>query len=78
METKSCYPHARELLFDNCIAKQDPDRLLNCAEVAYLLHVSVYTIRGWVFDRKIPHLKAGKSVRFVWADVLRWAQIRET
>jgi excisionase family DNA binding protein len=34
--------------------------------------VSIHTVRGWVYQRKIPYLKAGKIVRFIWADVLQW------
>jgi len=56
-------------LFENLIGD---DRLLSCAEVAERMGVSIHTVRGWVHRRKIPFLKAGKAVRFIWADVLRW------
>jgi len=58
-------------VFDNC---RDDDRLLDYAEIAHRMNVSIHTVRGWVYQRKIPYLKAGKSVRFIWADVLRWLQ----
>ena len=59
-------------IFDNHIAIND--RLLSYAEVAQRMGVSIHTVRGWVHQRRIPFLKAGKSVRFMWADVLQWLQ----
>ena len=69
-----CAPESNSVvrLVDNQIA--EGIRLLNCGEISQRLGVSIHTVRGWVFDRKIPHLKVGKLVRFVWADVMRWAQ----
>jgi len=55
-------------------SKADSDRLLTYSEVAHRMNVSVHTVRGWVYQRRIPHLKAGRSVRFVWAHVLQWLQ----
>jgi excisionase family DNA binding protein len=57
-------------LCDNSIAIND--RLLSYADVAERMGVSIHTVRGWVYQRKIPYLKAGKIVRFIWADVLQW------
>jgi len=58
-------------LFDSLIEK---DRLLSYREIADRIGVSIHTVRGWVYKRQIPFLKAGKSVRFLWADVLSWLQ----
>lgn len=63
---------ASSAIFDNHIAIND--RLLSYAEVAQRIGVSIHTVRGWVYQRKIPYLKAGKVVRFIWGDVLRWLQ----
>jgi excisionase family DNA binding protein len=59
-------------LCDNSIAISD--RLLSYADVAERMGVSIHTVRGWVYQRKIPYLKAGKIVRFIWADVMQWLQ----
>ncbi len=60
------------LLIENFITNDN--RLLSYAEVAQRMGVSIHTVRGWVHQRRIPFLKAGKSVRFMWADVLQWLQ----
>ena len=57
-------------IFDNSIE----NRLLSYAEVAHRIGVSIHTVRGWVYKRQIPYLKAGKVVRFIWADVMQWLQ----
>ncbi len=64
-------PQPGQTIFENLIGD---DRLLSYAEVARRMGVSIHTVRGWVYQRKIPFLKAGKSVRFIWADVLQWLQ----
>ena len=39
-------------------------RLLNVGEAAQYLGVSVDTLHKWVQFRKIPHVKAGRALRF--------------
>lgn len=39
------------------------DLLLTVPEVAQCLRVSVSTVRTWIFDRRIEHIKLGSSVR---------------
>lgn len=69
-------PSKEGSLFDNKIEARvkGDDRLLGYQEIAQRMGVSIHTVRGWVYQRKIPYLKAGKSVRFIWADVLLWLQ----
>ena len=50
------------------------DELLTPEEVAKLLKVPRGTIYKWVHQRKIPHLKVGKHLRFVKAEVLEWVE----
>jgi excisionase family DNA binding protein len=40
------------------------ETLLTYEEAAELLSVSPVTLRKWVLERRIPHYKLGKSVRF--------------
>jgi excisionase family DNA binding protein len=43
---------------------QLPKRLLTIQEVAELTGVSVTTLYKWVSQRKIPHIKMGRLVKF--------------
>lgn len=45
------------------------ERLLRTEEVAEILCVAPMTIRTWVFKRRIPFVKLGKSVRFRREDI---------
>lgn len=42
--------------------------------VAELLHVKESTIRKWVADMQIPHLRLGKTIRFRKTEVLQWLE----
>ena len=48
------------------------ERLLTAAEIAERLNVP----KGWPLEQAragtIPHVKLGRYVRFVWADVEEW------
>ena len=37
-------------------------RLLSIDEAAARLGVSKYTLRGWLFQRRLPHVKLGRRV----------------
>jgi len=37
---------------------------LKIQEAAGFLSVSVSTLYGWVYQRRIPHIKVGRAVRF--------------
>ena len=50
------------------------EHLITTAEVAELLSVKPATIRFWVYQRRIPHMKLGGAVRFDRAEVLAWAR----
>ena len=41
-----------------------PKRLMTIQEVAELTGVSVTTLYKWVSQRKIPHIKMGRLVKF--------------
>ena len=47
-------------------------RLLDVAEAAARLGVTVRFVRRLVAERRIPYVKVGKFVRFDPADVERW------
>ena len=47
--------------------------LWNAQEAARFLSVSTKTIRSWQYAHCMPFLKIGGTVRFVPADIRRWA-----
>jgi excisionase family DNA binding protein len=52
------------------------ERMLNSAEIADMLGMSVSTIRKWVHYGFIPHVKLGRAVRFREKDVEAWIEER--
>jgi len=50
------------------------DGLLNKRQVAVKLGVSKRTVDVWMRAKRLPYVKAGKSVRFYWPDVLEKLQ----
>jgi len=50
----------------------ETQRLLSVREVAKFLRVSVPTIYGWVYMRRIPFLKAGRLLRFDSTAIDHW------
>ncbi len=49
-----------------------PKRLLTIQEVAELTGVSVTTLYKWVSQRKIPHIKMGRLVKFDPSKLEEW------
>ena len=43
---------------------QDRERLLTIRETARYLAVSVSTLYGWVWQRRVPFVKIGRALRF--------------
>jgi excisionase family DNA binding protein len=48
------------------------EQLLDVQNVAELLNVKESTIRAWVFQRKIPHIRVGRLVRFEEKRIQQW------
>lgn len=46
------------------MAGEPQRRLLTIQETSKLLSVSVSTLYGWVWQRRIPFVKLGRAVRF--------------
>lgn len=44
-------------------------KLIGFKEAAEILGVQVGTLRGWVFQRKIPYVKVGRLVKFRPEDI---------
>jgi len=44
-------------------------RLVNVQDAAKYLAVSVSTLYGWVYQRRIPFVKVGRALRFDSADL---------
>jgi excisionase family DNA binding protein len=40
------------------------ERLLNVKQAGEKLSISVYTIRAWVAERRLPHVRLGRRVAF--------------
>jgi excisionase family DNA binding protein len=49
-------------------------QLLTVQEAAFFLNVSVSTLYGWVWQRRIPFVKVGRALRFQLADIERFVQ----
>jgi excisionase family DNA binding protein len=47
-------------------------RLLDINDLAIYLHISKNTLYNWLYRRKIPHIKVGRSVRFDLKDIEKW------
>jgi excisionase family DNA binding protein len=43
---------------------QQQEKLINVQEAAQILCVSVSTLYGWVWQRRIPFIKIGRALRF--------------
>ena len=52
------------------------ERLLDAAEIAEQLGMSVSTIRKWVHYGFMPHVKLGRAVRFREKDIETWIEER--
>jgi excisionase family DNA binding protein len=53
---------------------QNSTRLLTVQDAAHLLAVSVSTLYGWVWQRRIPYIKVGRALRFDLADLERFIE----
>lgn len=61
-------------IFDNKIS--GASSLLTTKELAGWLNTPIKTIYKWVSERKIPHLKIGKLLRFDRAIIQAWLSER--
>lgn len=52
------------------------DELWTYADVAEALSVSVRTVKSYVRDEKLPHVKIGRTVRFRPESVQAWIDAR--
>jgi len=52
--------------------RQATNELLTIREAASLLSISVSTLYGWVWQRRIPFVKVGRALRFDKADLERF------
>jgi len=48
--------------------------LMPIQEAARFLQISVSTLYGWVWQRRIPFVKLGRAVRFEMADLEKFIQ----
>jgi len=53
-------------------AANSPAPLLNVQEAAQFLAITVPTLYGWVWQRKIAFVKLGRALRFDIADLKRF------
>jgi excisionase family DNA binding protein len=47
--------------------------LLSVREAAKYLNLSIHTLRTWVSERRVPHIKLGRRVLFRQGDLARFA-----
>lgn len=48
------------------------NRLINISAISERLGVSPNTIYAWISQRRIPHFKVGRLVKFDAAEIDRW------
>ena len=53
------------------------DPLLNVQQAAHLLAVSVPTLYGWVWQRRIPFVKIGRALRFDRKDLAEFVRVNK-
>jgi excisionase family DNA binding protein len=53
-------------------------RLMTVQDAARYLAVSVSTLYGWVYQRRIPFVKVGRALRFDMADINRFVELNKT
>ena len=56
------------------MATHGDGRMLTVNEAAQRLGLSPWTLRGWLFRRKVTHVKLGRAVRIPEAEVMRLVQ----
>ena len=56
---------------------KERDTLLNVNEVAELLGVPVSRVRFEVFNKKIPFLRIGRTIRFSHSDLADWLNTKK-
>jgi excisionase family DNA binding protein len=74
METdghKRSHRHFKDVPWASVYRQQGPDvnRLLTITEAAALLGVKAQTLYLWVSQKRVPHRKIGRLVRFTEADL---------
>jgi len=52
-------------------------RLFNVDELSRYLNVPLPTLYTWTHQRKIPHFKVGRSVRFDRVEIDMWLEARK-
>jgi excisionase family DNA binding protein len=57
-------------LLDSATVDGASDGLLNKRALAAKLDISKRTVDAWMKNKRLPYVKIGKTVRFVWRDVL--------
>lgn len=50
------------------------DNLLTGEELSQKIRLTPGTIRVWVSQKKIPHVKMGRKVLFDWNDIQPWLE----
>lgn len=52
-------------------------KFMNIKELSGFLNVPESTVRYWVFCKKIPYNKLGKSIRFSFESIKTWLENQE-
>jgi excisionase family DNA binding protein len=56
-------------------ARYESRRLLTIQEAAQFLAISVSTLYGWVWQRRIPFVKIGRALRFDLRDLEAFVEV---
>lgn len=50
--------------------------LITIEELSSMLRIKIGTLRSLCFQKKIPHVKIGRLVRFLRRDISKWIEER--
>ena len=68
---KPVQPRTRQTATGERIARPAAERPRTVAEAADELGLSIYTVRAWIADRRLAHLRLGRAIRIPAAEVRR-------
>lgn len=51
-------------------------RYISPQELSEYIGIKIDTVYSWVWQRKIPHFKMGRCIKFDLQEIEKWAQAR--
>ena len=60
---KTVSPRTHSVATGERVSRQAPERPRTLAEAADELGLSIHTVRAWIADRRLAHLRLGRAIR---------------